>query len=83
MGSRYLLSSYSISGKGADFAAKFEKNKPKLLDLAGGILAAKSISDLEKPTIRNLIRSELITAFNTVLGNNAVQEINITEFAIQ
>ena len=46
-------------------------------------VGAKTISDLEKPTIRNLIRSELINGFNNVLGQNAVQEIYITELAIQ
>jgi flagellar FliL protein len=83
MGSRYLLTSLTLAGNTSDFKAKLEKNDPKLRDVAGTILATKSISDLEKPGARNLVRPELITAFNNVLGGNTVQEIFITEFAIQ
>ena len=52
-------------------------------DVAMGILSAKSIQDLEKPDHRNMIRTELMSTINTTLGKPAVQEIYITEFAIQ
>jgi flagellar protein FliL len=83
MGGRYLLSSFTLAGSDAAFRDKIERNEAQLRDLACGILSVKTISDLEKPTIRNLIRSELINGFNNVLGQNAVQEIYITELAIQ
>jgi flagellar FliL protein len=83
MGSRYLLASLTMSGGGSDLKAKVEKNEAKLRDTACTILATKTISDLEKPGARNLVRSELLTGFNNILGANAVQEIYITEFAIQ
>ncbi|MGH7973851.1 MAG: flagellar basal body-associated FliL family protein [Limisphaerales bacterium] len=41
------------------------------------------MADLEKPGARNLIRSELISGFNNILGGPLVQEIYLTEFAIQ
>lgn len=83
MGSRYLLTSLTLMGNNAGFKAKFEKNEPKLRDMAGTILSTKTIADLEKPGGRNLVRSELLNGFNNVLGANAVQELFITEFAIQ
>ena len=43
--------------------------------MASGLLSAKTIADLEKPGARNLIRGELISGFNSILGNAAVQEI--------
>ena len=51
--------------------------------MAMGALSSKTLADLEKPGARNLIRTELINGFNNVLGDNSVQEIYITEFAIQ
>ena len=83
MGSRYLLVSLSVVGADPDFKAKMTAHDPQLRDLACGALATKTIADLEKPGARNLIRSELISGFNNILGGPVVQEIYLTEFAIQ
>jgi flagellar FliL protein len=83
MGSRYLMTSFTLVGNNADFKDVLEENKDQLLDLANTSLASKSISDLEKPGARNQIRTELISIFNNALGGNYVQEIFFTEFAIQ
>ena len=83
MGSRYLLSSITLLGDAADFAARVAQHEPQLRDMASGILNTKTIADLEKPGARNLIRGELLAGFNTIMGNSAVREIYFTEFAIQ
>ena len=83
MGSRYLLTSLTLAGNGSDFKSKVQKNEAKLRDTACTMLATKTITDLEKPGARNLVRSELINGFNNILGANTVQEMYITEFAIQ
>lgn len=84
MGARYLLVSLSIVGSGGDeFKAKIDEHEAQLKDMACGVLLTKTIADLEKPNARNLIRTELITGFNNILGDNVVQEIYFTEFAIQ
>jgi flagellar FliL protein len=83
MGARYLLVSLSVAGSDADFKAKVTAHDPQLRDFACGVLATKTIADLEKPGARNMIRSELISGFNNILGNSLVQEIYLTEFAIQ
>jgi flagellar FliL protein len=83
MGARYLLVSLSVAGSDADFKAKVAAHDPQLRDFACGVLATKTIADLEKPGARNVIRSELISGFNNVLGSGLVQEIYLTEFAIQ
>jgi flagellar basal body-associated protein FliL len=82
LGSRMLLASFTLVGSAADFKAKVEENTDQLRDVASGILSAKTISDLEKAEARNLIRAELLAQLNTILGG-IVQEIYITEFAIQ
>ncbi|HUA68883.1 MAG TPA: flagellar basal body-associated FliL family protein [Candidatus Saccharimonadales bacterium] len=83
MGSRYLLVSLSVVGTGADFTKKMQDNDAALRDMACGDLATKTIADLGRPDARNGIRSELLTGFNNILGNNCVKEIYLTEFAIQ
>jgi flagellar basal body-associated protein FliL len=82
LGSRLLLASLTLAGNNNDFKTKIEENNDQLRDLAASILSSKTISDLEKPEARNLLRAELISQFNTVLGGG-VQDIYLTEFAIQ
>jgi flagellar FliL protein len=83
MGARYLLVSLSVAGSNANFKEKMQEHDAQLRDMACSSLAAKTLADLEKPGARNLIRSELITGFNNILGDSMVQDIYLTEFAIQ
>lgn len=83
MGTRYLLAEFILVGNNPSLKAQVEKSDAELRDAAASALASKTIADLEKPGIRNLVRSELITIFNSILGKGAVSEIYLTEFAIQ
>jgi len=83
MGTRYLLTSVTLVSSNSDLKTKVEENKDQLMDLATGTLSSKTISDLEKPGARNVIRAELLTVLNTALGGSLIQEIYITELAIQ
>lgn len=83
MGTRYLLTSVTLVSNNPDLKSKVEENKDQLMDLATGTLSSKTISDLEKPGARNVIRAELMSVLNTALGGSLVQEIYITELAIQ
>jgi flagellar FliL protein len=83
MGTRYLMTSVTLVGTDENLQNKIEQNKDQLLDLATGTLSTKSISDLEKPGSRNVIRAELMTVFNNALGGPFIKEIYITEMAIQ
>ena len=83
MGARYLLVSLSVVGTGDDFKVKMQDRDAQLRDMACGTLSAKTLADLEKPGARNLIRNELITGFNNILGDSEVTDIYLTEFAIQ
>ena len=83
MGTRYLMTSVTLVGNTPDFTSKISENRDQLMDLATGTLSGKTISDLEKPGARNVIRAELMTVFNNALGGPVVQEIYITEMAIQ
>jgi len=83
MGSRYLMTSFTLVGSHNDFKTTIEENKDQLLDLANSAMASKTISDLEKPGARNQLRAELMSIFNNALGSGLVQEIYFTEFAVQ
>ncbi len=83
MGTRYLMTSLTLVGTSAELKTKVDENKDQLLDLATSTLSSKTIADLEKPGSRNIIRNELMTVFNNALGSAVVQEIYITEMAIQ
>jgi flagellar FliL protein len=82
-GTRYLLVNVTLLGSNPALKDEIEKNDAQLRDVAASVLATKNIPDLDKPGARNLIRTELIAAFNGVLGNGKVKDIFFTEFAIQ
>lgn len=83
MGARYLLVSLSVVGSSADFKAQMDSHDAQLRDMAQTALSTKTLADLEKPGARNLIRNELISGFNNILGDGTVEEIYFPEFAIQ
>jgi flagellar basal body-associated protein FliL len=80
---RYLTMSITLVGNTPDFKERIKKNQDQLMDLANGTLMTKTIADLGKPGERNVIRSELMTVFNNALGGPVIQDIYITEQAIQ
>lgn len=82
-GTRYLVANISLVSKKPDLKLMIEENDPQLRDAAASILGIKTIGDLEKPGMRNIIRAELISAFNDILGKETVSDIYLTEFAIQ
>lgn len=82
-GSRYLLVKMTLVGGNESLKDKVEENRDQLMDVAGTILSSKTLSDLERPGNKNLLRTELITAINAVMGPDSVQDIYFTEFNIQ
>jgi flagellar protein FliL len=82
-GTRYLVAKIALVGKKPELKAQVEESDPQLRDAASSILSIKTISDLEKPGMRNIIRAELIAAFNDILGKEAINDIYLTEFAVQ
>jgi len=83
MGTRYLVAGITLVGTKPNLKELVEANDSQLRDVASAALASKSIVDLERPGARNIIRGELVSVFNSVLGENVVQEIYLTEFAVQ
>lgn len=83
MGSRYIMTSFTLVAGTESARNRIEENRDLLLDLSSSALGSKTLADLEKPGWRNLLRSELVSVFNDALGKGTVQDIYLTEFAIQ
>jgi flagellar protein FliL len=83
MGTRFLLTSITLVGTASDFKSRVDQQRDQLLDLASSTLGNKTIADLEKPGARNQLRTELLSIINNAFGAEFVQEIYITELAIQ
>jgi flagellar protein FliL len=83
MGSRYLMAGLTLASDKEGFGELVVDNEAQLLDVAAGVLSSKTIADLEKPEARTVVRSELQTVFNNALGAGTVQDVYLTEFAIQ
>jgi|SRR5208283_2173928 len=83
MGSRYLMAGLTLASDKEGFGELVVNNEAQLLDLASSVLSSKTIADLEKPEARTVVRAELQTVFNNALGAGTVQEVYLTEFAIQ
>jgi flagellar FliL protein len=83
MGSRYLMVRLTLVSKKAEIKELVKAREDQLVDLASSALSSKTITELDTPGARNLIRSELLSLFNNALGGGLIQEIYFTEFAIQ
>ena len=83
MKSRYIKVSFTVEGNDADFTAVMEANKAKIKDVTLGVLNALSMRDLEQPGINNIVRNDLLSAFNTLMKRKVIHQVYFTEFVIQ
>lgn len=82
-GTRYLLANIALEGSSAGFKEIVEKNDAELRDAANSVLQGKTITDIDKPGAKNLIRAELLAVFNNILGQGVIKQVFLTEFAMQ
>jgi flagellar FliL protein len=83
MGTRYLKTSFTVTGPEKDMKGTFEANKPRLTDVTLNVLSALSLSELEEPGSKNVLRGKLVTAYNQALGHHAVDQVYFSDFLIQ
>ncbi len=83
MKTRFVKVSFSLEGEGDEFADTIKENKTKLIDSALSILGALTVAELDEPGMKNIVRSDLINAFNQVLGKPTVTGLYFSEFVIQ
>jgi flagellar FliL protein len=84
MGTRYLKTSFVVTGLKPDtIKPAFENNKDKLTDVTLGVLSSLSLSDLEEPGAKNVLREKLVTAYNQALGSRVAEQVYFSDFVVQ
>ena len=61
----------------------YEEDVPLLLDALGRVVSARSSDQISTPEARAELKSELVDAFRTVLGDREVIDIYFTELVMQ
>jgi flagellar FliL protein len=83
MGTRYLKTSFIVTGTDAGLAALFESNKAKLTDVTLNVLSALTLADLEEPGSKNVLREKLVGAYNEAFGRKVADQVYFSDFVVQ
>jgi len=84
MGTRYLKTSFVVTGAKPDtIKDAFVENKARLTDVTLGVLSSLSLSDLEEPGAKNVLREKLVTAYNQALGSRVADQVYFSDFVVQ
>lgn len=83
MGTRYLKTSFIVTGVDATIKSVFEAQKPKLTDITLNVLSSLTLADLEEPGAKNVIRERLVSAYNQALGHKVAEQVYFSDFVVQ
>jgi flagellar protein FliL len=83
MGTRYLKTSFLVTGSDVNIKSTFEGAKPRLTDVTLNVLSSLSLADLEEPGSKNVIRERLVGAYNQALGKKVAEQVYFSDFVIQ
>lgn len=83
MGTRYLKTSFIVTGKDASIKGAFEADKARLTDVTLGVLSSLSLADLEEPGSKNILRERLVGAYNQTLGRKLADQVYFSDFVVQ
>ena len=84
MGTRYLKATFIVTGpNGASTKPVFEGAKDQLKDVTISVLSSLTLSDLEEPGAKNVIREKLVNAYNQALAKKVADQVYFSEFVVQ
>ena len=83
MGTRYLKTTFLVTGAEANIKSVFETNKPRLTDVTLNVLSSLSLADLEEPGAKNVLREKLVAAYNQALGKKVAEQVYFSDFVVQ
>ena len=83
MGTRYLKTTFLVTGSDAGLKGLFETNKPRLTDVTLSVLSSLTLADLEEPGSKNVLREKLVLAYNQALGKRVVEQVYFSDFVVQ
>ncbi len=83
MGTRYLKTSFLVTGADPAIKSVFEGQKPRLTDVTLNVLSSLTLADLEEPGARNIIREKLVLSYNQALGRKVAEQVYFSDFVVQ
>ena len=83
MGTRYLKTTFLVTGKNSELKSLFESNKPRLVDVTLNVLSSLTLADLEEAGAKNLIRERLVASYNQALGRKVAEQVYFSDFVVQ
>lgn len=83
MGTRYLKTSFIVTGSDANIKTIFETQKAKLTDITLNVLSSLSLADLEEPGAKNVLREKLVLNYNQALGKKVADQVYFSDFVVQ
>lgn len=83
MGTRYLKASFMVTGSDPALHAVFEDKKALLTDVTLNVLSSLTLSDLEEPGSKNVLREKLVAAYNQALGRKLAEQVYFSDFVVQ
>ncbi len=83
MGTRYLKTSFVVTGSDAALASIFEGEKARLTDVTLNVLSSLTLADLEEPGSKNVLREKLVAAYNQTLGRKVADQVYFSDFVVQ
>jgi flagellar FliL protein len=83
MGTRYLKTSFLVTGADPNIRSIFEGTKPRLTDVTLNVLSSLTLADLEEAGAKNVIREKLVGAYNQALGRKVAEQVYFSDFVVQ
>jgi flagellar basal body-associated protein FliL len=82
-GQRYLIVSLAFEFDKSSDVAKADRMKVEIVDRVNLLMIQKTTDELSSLEKRDVIKNELITAMNDLLGKKAVRNLFFTKYVIQ
>ena len=83
MGTRYLKTTFIVTGADTHIKEIFEGQKAKLTDITLNVLSSLSLADLEEPGAKNVLREKLVLTYNQALGKKVADQVYFSDFVVQ
>lgn len=83
MGTRYLKTSFIVTGADATINSAFTAQKARLTDITLNVLSALTLAELEEPGSKNILREKLVLAYNQALGKRVAEQVYFSDFVVQ
>ena len=83
MGTRYLKTTFLVTGSDQKLNETFVLNKAKLVDRTLNVLSSLTLAELEEAGAKNIIREKLVNDYNQALGHKVAEQIYFSDFVVQ